>query len=91
MSEARPGFDPATADFYCCTREETRLEEGSFELEEARTRELIQRFAPPPPATVLDVGGAAGADPNPRQRSTLLRWLSCWRPNRQWSAPAPIS
>jgi ubiquinone/menaquinone biosynthesis C-methylase UbiE len=55
------GFDPAIADFYDRTREETRLEQGPFQLEEARTRELIQRFAPPPPATVLDVGGAAGA------------------------------
>jgi ubiquinone/menaquinone biosynthesis C-methylase UbiE len=26
-----------------------------------RTRELIERHAPPPPATVLDIGGAAGA------------------------------
>src|SRR5918997_2985450 len=54
-------FDPAIADFYDCTPEEARLQQGSFQLEEARTRELIQRFAPPPPATVLDVGGAAGA------------------------------
>jgi ubiquinone/menaquinone biosynthesis C-methylase UbiE len=55
------GFDPVIADFYDRTPEETRLEHGPFRLEEARTRELIQRFAPPPPATVLDVGGAAGA------------------------------
>src|ERR687894_2579192 len=61
MSEAPPGFDPSIAAFYERTPEETRLEQGPFQLEEARTRELIQRFAPPPPATVLDVGGAAGA------------------------------
>ena len=62
MSEPPPnGFDPAIADFYDRTPEETRLEEGPFQLEEARTRGLIQRFVPPPPATVLDVGGAAGA------------------------------
>jgi SAM-dependent methyltransferase len=30
-------------------------------LEPLRTRELLQRFLPAPPATVLDVGGAAGA------------------------------
>jgi ubiquinone/menaquinone biosynthesis C-methylase UbiE len=30
-------------------------------LEFLRTRELLQRFLPAPPATVLDVGGAAGA------------------------------
>jgi ubiquinone/menaquinone biosynthesis C-methylase UbiE len=62
MSDPPPnGFDPAIADFYDRTPEETRLEQGPFRLEEARTRELIQRFVPPPPATVLDVGGAAGA------------------------------
>jgi ubiquinone/menaquinone biosynthesis C-methylase UbiE len=53
--------DPEIADFYQRTAEEARLEQGAFQLEEARTRELIQRFVPPPPATVLDVGGAAGA------------------------------
>jgi ubiquinone/menaquinone biosynthesis C-methylase UbiE len=52
---------PDIAEFYHRTSEETRLEEGAFQLEEARTRELILRFAPEPPATVLDIGGAAGA------------------------------
>jgi ubiquinone/menaquinone biosynthesis C-methylase UbiE len=62
MSDAPPdGFDPAIAAFYERTQEEARLQQGPFQLEEARTRELIQRFAPPPPARVLDVGGAAGA------------------------------
>jgi ubiquinone/menaquinone biosynthesis C-methylase UbiE len=59
--DSAEGFDPAIADFYQRTPEEARLQQGPFQLEEARTRELIQRFAPPPPATVLDVGGAAGA------------------------------
>src|SRR6185312_10601066 len=54
-------MDPAIAEFYQRTPEEARLTQGPFQLEEARTRELIQRFAPPPPGTVLDVGGAAGA------------------------------
>jgi SAM-dependent methyltransferase len=54
-------MDPAIADYYDRTPEEARLEQGPFQLEEARTRELIQRFAPPAPGTVLDVGGAAGA------------------------------
>jgi len=54
-------FDPVIADFYGRAPEEERLEQGPFQLEEARTRELIQRFAPPPPVTVVDVGGAAGA------------------------------
>ena len=62
MGESPPNnFDPVVAEFYHRTPEETRLQQGAFQLEEARTRELILRFAPPPPATVLDVGGAAGA------------------------------
>ena len=56
-----PGLDATVVDYYDQVPEETRLEHGPFELEAARTRELIERFAPPPPGTVLDVGGAAGA------------------------------
>jgi SAM-dependent methyltransferase len=59
MGEVR--FDPAITDYYDRAPEEVRLEQGPFQLEEARTRELIRRFAPPPPGTVVDVGGAAGA------------------------------
>ncbi len=55
------GFDRVIADYYERAPEEARLEQGPFQLEEARTRELIQRYAPPPPGTVVDVGGAAGA------------------------------
>ena len=54
-------IDPAIVEYYGQAPEETRLEHGPFRLEEARTRELIGRFAPPPPGVVLDVGGAAGA------------------------------
>ena len=62
MGEApSDGFDRVITDFYERTPEEVRLKHGPFQLEEARTRDLIQRFAPPPPGTVLDVGGAAGA------------------------------
>lgn len=62
MSGAPPGgFDPTIADYYERAPEEARLAQGPFQLEELRTRELIQRFAPSPPATVVDVGGAAGA------------------------------
>ena len=62
MAEQPPaGFDPAIAAYYDRAPEESRLEHGAFRLEAARTRELIERHAPPPPATVLDVGGAAGA------------------------------
>ena len=57
----RPAFDAAIAAYYDRAPEETRLETGAFRLEALRTRELIARHAPPPPATVLDVGGGAGA------------------------------
>jgi len=62
MGEAPPkGFDRVIADYYERAPEEARLEQGPFQLEEARTRDLIERYAPPPPAAVVDVGGAAGA------------------------------
>ena len=62
MGETRPRtLDPTITDYYDRAPEEARLQQGPFQLEEARTRELIQRFAPPPPGTVVDVGGAAGA------------------------------
>jgi SAM-dependent methyltransferase len=55
------GFDRVIAEYYERAPEEARLKQGPFQLEEARTRELIQRYAPPPPGIVVDVGGAAGA------------------------------
>lgn len=60
MEQPPPGFDPTIAAYYDSAPEESRLEHGASRLEEARTRELIERHAPPPPATVLDIGGAAG-------------------------------
>jgi SAM-dependent methyltransferase len=54
------GFDRTIADYYERAPEESRLEQGAFQMEQARTRELIERHAPPAPAAVLDVGGAAG-------------------------------
>lgn len=56
-----PGVDPSITDYYEQAPEEERLGQGAFVLEELRTREIIERYAPRPPATVLDVGGAAGA------------------------------
>ena len=47
-------------EYYAKAPEEHRLEYGAALLEEARTRELIQRHAPGPPAVVLDIGGGAG-------------------------------
>jgi SAM-dependent methyltransferase len=51
----------AIQDYYERAPEESRLGQGPFQLEEARTRELIHRFVAPPPGLVVDVGGAAGA------------------------------
>jgi SAM-dependent methyltransferase len=62
MTERPPsGMDPAITAYYDQASEETRLESGSSRLEGARTRELILRHLPVTPATILDVGGAAGA------------------------------
>jgi SAM-dependent methyltransferase len=61
VSEQPPELDPTVAEYYYRAPEESRLQQGAFVLEELRTRELIERHAPHPPATVLDVGGAAGA------------------------------
>jgi ubiquinone/menaquinone biosynthesis C-methylase UbiE len=62
MGNAPPkSLDRVIRDYYEQAPEEARLQQGPFQLEEARTRELIQRYAPPPPGTVVDVGGAAGA------------------------------
>jgi SAM-dependent methyltransferase len=61
MDSDADAFDPAIIEYYDRTPEESRLEQGAFRLEQERTRELLQRFMPPPPAIVVDVGGAAGA------------------------------
>jgi SAM-dependent methyltransferase len=48
-------------DYYDRFPEESRLASGAFRLEFERTKEILGRFLPPPPARVIDVGGAAGA------------------------------
>jgi ubiquinone/menaquinone biosynthesis C-methylase UbiE len=61
-NEARTSvLDPAIRAYYERPSEEDRLNFGPGQLEALRTRQLIQRFAPPAPAIVLDIGGAAGA------------------------------
>lgn len=56
-----PRLDPAIATYYARSNEEDRHTRGLSQLKAYRTRQLIERHAPPAPATVLDVGGAAGA------------------------------
>jgi ubiquinone/menaquinone biosynthesis C-methylase UbiE len=41
--------------------ESSRLSTGVFQIERARTEELILRHLSPAPATILDIGGGAGA------------------------------
>jgi hypothetical protein len=55
-----PDLDPAIAAHYRHNPERDRLETWA-RLEGVRTRELLGRFLPAPPAVVLDVGGARGA------------------------------
>ncbi|HEX2373780.1 MAG TPA: methyltransferase domain-containing protein [Actinomycetota bacterium] len=51
-------LDPEIAGHYASVSERQRL--GPLDLERVRTWELLGRYLPPPPAVVLDVGGAAG-------------------------------
>jgi SAM-dependent methyltransferase len=57
---APPRFDPHIEAYYQRNAEESRLQFGPGPLEEARTRELIERHLPKAPAEVVDVGGGAG-------------------------------
>jgi SAM-dependent methyltransferase len=50
----------AIAAHYASGYEADRLHQGAGQLERERSRELLGRFLPPPPATVLDVGGGPG-------------------------------
>jgi ubiquinone/menaquinone biosynthesis C-methylase UbiE len=52
------GVEDAVRTYYDEGREAGRLQSDRLEL--VRTQELLGRFLPPPPARVLDVGGAAG-------------------------------
>jgi ubiquinone/menaquinone biosynthesis C-methylase UbiE len=46
--------------FYDEGGESSRLHQGWFKLEHARTQELILRYLPPAPAKIIDAGGGAG-------------------------------
>lgn len=53
--------DADIMDYYSRGLERDRLASGARRIEFLRVRELLDRFLPPPPARVLDVGGGAGA------------------------------
>src|SRR5262245_3394659 len=62
---ARTGDDPsptaeAIAAHYASGYEADRLHRGAGQLDRERSRELLGRFLPRAPATVLDVGGGPG-------------------------------
>ena len=58
MSDPRPPRE--IVDYYDRYAEESRLQHGPSRLELERTRDILGRVLPPPPARVVDVGGAAG-------------------------------
>jgi ubiquinone/menaquinone biosynthesis C-methylase UbiE len=56
-----PLMDPDIIGHYSLGVEEDRLTEGeTSRIEFARTKELLERFLPPAPSKVLDVGGGPG-------------------------------
>lgn len=68
-----PAFSEAVRAFYEKYDEANRLASGVFQLEYARTLEILQRHLPPPPAVVLDVGGGPGV-------------YSCWLAQQGYEA-----
>lgn len=56
---------PGMHAYYARGGEHHRLAAGAGRLEFLRTRDLLARALPPPPARVLDVGGATGAYAGP--------------------------
>ena len=60
---------PELATHCLAVNEDERLTLGGGQLEFLRTWELLTRFLPPPPAVVLDVGGATGVYAFPLARA----------------------
>ncbi len=61
MNNSRPQPPAKVSEFYTAYEEESRLQTGASRLEFERTKDVLSRVLPPPPARVIDVGGAAGA------------------------------
>ena len=51
---------PEIIAYYERFAEETRLASGPGRLEFERTKDILGRLLPPPPARIIDIGGAAG-------------------------------
>lgn len=52
-------LDPYIEKYYANGHEQNRL--ATHHLEKERTISILKRYLPPPPAIILDIGGAAGA------------------------------
>ena len=61
--------------------EESRLQSDVFRLEFERTKKILSRLLPKPPARLIDVGGAAGAYSvwlaDQSYDVHLVAWLRC--------------
>ena len=58
--DEKPTLDSDIIAHYESMDEAQRLHKPGSEIERLRTQELLQRYLPPPPAVILDVGGGAG-------------------------------
>jgi ubiquinone/menaquinone biosynthesis C-methylase UbiE len=56
----KPRLPQAVRSYYEQFDERERLDAGPGQIEFVRTQEILRRLLPPPPAVILDVGGAAG-------------------------------
>jgi ubiquinone/menaquinone biosynthesis C-methylase UbiE len=56
----KPRLPRAVRSYYEQFDERERLDAGPGQIEFVRTQEILRRLLPPPPAVILDVGGAAG-------------------------------
>src|SRR5664280_3759092 len=60
------GVDEAIIEYYSQGQEQDRLNTIG-RLEFLRTQELLERHLPPPPASIVDIGGGAGIHALPLQ------------------------
>ncbi len=67
MHDASPHLPSEIVAHYATGVERPRLSGGTSRLEFARTRLILQRFLPAPPAHILDIGGGPGL---------YARWLT---------------
>ena len=61
MPASRLPLERQIAGYYQGGQEADRLESPFFRWEKVRTLDILDRFLPPAPALIMDVGGAAGA------------------------------